>query len=196
MRRAAPLVAYHNQVSARKLKRCAWDGKLYTIREFQDHYGEKAAESLWESAPHFNFLREFCTCFHLQVVRSAVAGLDTWASSAALFGLWVPCCVLLLDVHHLEGKLKGSRLAPEGWRTDIWDASWKIGNTDNTMMVLDFCTELYGSEDPLGELGRTEMVHMLQEFNKFMEGVPPDWEHLERNHLMRFLSVSVGARTT
>ena len=51
---AHPAVSeFQSIVSARKNMRCALDGHLYTINEFQAYYGEAAAESIWQSAPHF-----------------------------------------------------------------------------------------------------------------------------------------------
>ena len=167
--------------------RCALDGRLYTINEFQAYYGEAAAQSIWQSAPHFIQLREFCQFFNLWL--NFGSGPEPLESSSALFGLWVPGWLMLVDIHHLEGKLKCSRLAPKGWHPDIWEAAWQIGPADNRMMVLDLCTKLLGSEDPLMKLGRGEMKTMLTEFCQIMDEKPADPEHLRKNLLMRFLCV-------
>ena len=128
-------------------------------------------------------------------MRDDVFLLDFWGGSNALFGLWLPCCLLLVDVHHLEGNLKGSRLSPEGWRTDIWDDdnTWRVGFAGNTMMVLDLCKELRGGNDPLAKLGRSQMNEVLQEFCDIMGGKIVDLERMDRNLLMRFLSVDSSA---
>ena len=189
---AHPAVSkFQNNVSARKNKRCALDGHLYTINEFQAYYGEAAAESIWQSAPHFISVRDFCRCFDLWLEQTYLrcSGPDPLDSSSALFGLWVPGCLLLLDVHHLEGKLKGSRLAPKAWFADIWEPAWQIGPAGNRMMVLDLCTQLLGSEDPLGKLGRQDMKNMLKEFSQIMDGAFFDQRCLTTNLLMSFLSV-------
>ena len=115
------------------------------------------------------------------------------AESSAIFGLWLPGCILLVDIHHLEGKLKGSRLAPEVWHPDIWEDAFQIGLTGNSMMVLDLCTQLLGSEDPLAKLGRVEMKIMLKEFCNIMDGALFDPERLTKNLLIRFLSVDVSS---
>ena len=115
------ILSFESQVTARKQQRCAWDGKPYTLKEFQEFYGEAIGASYWESASHFEHLKHFTEWFDLWVVRSSLAGAGSAKSSSALFGLWVPGCLLLVDVHHLEGKLKGSRLAPKGWPPDIWE---------------------------------------------------------------------------
>ena len=109
----------------------------------------------------------------------------------------MPGWLLLVDVHHLQGKLKGSRLAPDGWHPDIWDAAWQIGVTGNTMMVLDLYNELCGSEDPLGKLGRSEMEAVLKEFCEIMDGREGlDRERLTSNLLMRFLCVGASSMTS
>ena len=178
---------FQSIVSARKDMRCALDGHLYTINEFQAYYGEAAVQSIWQSAPHFIQLREVCGFFNLWL--NFGSGPEPLESSSAVFGLWVPGWLVLVDVHHLEGKLKGSRLAPEGWVSDIWEDAWQIGPTGNRMMVLDLYTQLLGSEDPLAKLGRVEMKIMLKEFCQIMDGKLVDPEHLRKNLLMRFLCV-------
>lgn len=184
---------FQSIVSARKNKRCTLDGHAYTLDEFTAYYGE-ATKEIWESAPHFIQLQEFCDFFKLSV-RSGLGPAPFPDSSCALFGLWVPACLVLVDVHHLEGKLKVSRLTPEKWKTDIWKDAWKIGYTDKRMMVLDLCTELLVGGDPLGMKGRKEMNDILKEFCQIMDGELVDEECLNKNHLMRFLSVSCGAAT-
>ena len=185
---AHPAVSeFQSIVSARKNMRCALDGHLYTINEFQAYYGEAAAESIWQSAPHFIQLREFCGFFNLWL--DSGSGPEPLESSSALFGLWVPGWLVLVDVHHLEGKLKGSRLAPKGWHPDIWEAAWHIGPTGNRMMVLDLCTELLGSIHPLGKVGRKDMKNILKEFSQIMDGAFFDQRCLTTNLLMSFLSV-------
>ena len=193
---AHPVVSkFQSIVSERKNMRYALDGHLYTINEFQAYYGEAAAESIWQSAPHFISVRDFCRCFDLWLEQTYLhwSGPHPMDSSSALFGLWVPGWLVLVDVHHLEGKLKGSRLAPEGWRPEIWQAAWQIGPTGNRMMVLDLCTELLVSEDPLGKLGRQDMKNMLKEFCQIMDGAFFDLESLQTNLLMCFLCVDVSS---
>ena len=173
-----------------KEKRYALDGKLYMINEFQDYYGKAAAESIWKSAPHFINLQEFCRFFSLWVEQTCLkSDPELVAESSAIFGLWLPSCILLVDIHHLEGKLKGSRLAPEVWHPDIWEDAFQIGLTGNSMMVLDLCTQLLGSEDPLAKLGRVEMKIMLKEFSNIMDGALFEPERLTKNLLIRFFLV-------
>jgi hypothetical protein len=63
-RRVPAVSNFHSIVSARKNKRCALDGHAYTIDEFKAYYGEATAE-MWQSAPHFIQMREFCDFFNL-----------------------------------------------------------------------------------------------------------------------------------
>ena len=84
------------------------------MQEFQDYYGDARAKSQWQAASHFDTLWDFCVWFNLGLVRPYEHGLvrdELTQSYAALFGLWLPCFVLLLDVNHLEGKLR-----VPGWR--------------------------------------------------------------------------------
>ena len=184
------ILSFKSQVAARKQQRCAWDGKPYTLKEFQEFYGEAIGASYWESASHFEFLPHFTAWFDLFVVRSSANSQG--ASSCALFGLWVPGWLLLVDVHHLEGKLMGSRLATEAWHPDIWDDPWKIGPSLEIMKVLDLCTELLGSLDPLGKLGRTQMGQVLKEFCDFLDGKSFDLERVTINPLVKILCVDVS----
>ena len=182
---AHPMSAdFRSLVSDRKNMRYAQNGGLYTINEFQAKYGEAAAESIWPSAPHFLNLQQFCKDFNLGLEPSYGHTMD---GSSAVFGLWVPTCLLLVDIHHLDGKLKGSRLAPQ----KLWQAAWQIGPTGNRMKVLDFCTELLGSEHPLGKLGRQDMKNILKEFCRIMDGEVQDLDSVQTNLLMQFLCVKV-----
>ena len=156
-------------ISLRKQQRYASDGKLYTYNEFSAYYS-KNADNWWTSASHFNSLQDFCQYFDLQLVRSYWYCFDEsqwWASSPAMFGLRFPCCLLLVDAHHLNGKLKGSKLS----RKD-WDNAWKIGPAGNAMMAMDFYTELHddNSSHILGKLGRAEMEAELREFCAILDG--------------------------
>ena len=172
-----PFERLKQSITAQMCYRCVWDNQQYTIREFSDYYGKAAGESLWKLAPHFNSIKEFCKCFALKIVSSPeLRGLT---QSSALFGLWVPGCLLLADVHHLaSGKLKGSRLAPLVWHSDIWDTAWQIGHagTQSGMMVLDWTQLNMDSEDPLANLGRVEMEKELKEFCDLLDGrrTPPE----------------------
>ena len=170
-----PFERLKQSIAAQKHYRCAWNNQQYTISEFSDYYGKAAGESLWKLAPHFNSVEEFCKRFTVKTVSSRQIGSFASSlpeSSAALFGLWVPGCLLLADVHHLGvgGKLKGSRLVPPAWRSDIWDTAWQIGHAGDKTTVLDFCTQLMGSEDPLANLGRVEMEKELQDFCDWLDG--------------------------
>ena len=176
-----PFERLKQSITAQMRYRCAWDNNKYTIDEFSDYYGKAAGESLWKLAPHFNSIKEFCKCFALKIVSSPEIRLltlaETFAGSSALFGLWVPGCLLLADVHHLaSGKLKGSRLAPHVWRSDIWDNAWQIGHAGTGMMVLDW-TQLMDGEDPLANLGRVEMAKELDDFCELLDGrrTPPEY---------------------
>ena len=186
------ILSFESQVTARKQQRCAWDGKPYTLKEFQEFYGEAIGASYWESASHFEHLKHFTEWFDLWVVRSSLAGCDYGIASCALFGLWVPGCLLLVDVHHLAGKLKGSRLVTEAWHPDIWDAAWQIGPRGKITKVLDLCTKLLDSIDPLVKLGRIEMEKVLKEFCDFIDGKPFDLERVTMNPLVKILCVDVS----
>ena len=97
-------------------------------------------------------------------------------------------------MHRLKGKLKGSRLAPDGWRPDIWDSAWLIGPPDDRTMILDFCTELLDRYDLLGMLGRNDMGKVLKEFRDFMDGaIELTSDSVGSSLLMRFLSVDASA---
>ena len=88
-----------------------------------------------------------------------------------MFGLWFPCCLLLVDVHHLEGKLKDSRLDPKNWLTS--KTAWQIGlaGRENQMQVLEFCTVLHDhTKDLLGKLGQGEMKEVLRDFCAILDG--------------------------
>ena len=183
------ILSFESQVAARKQQRCAWDGKPYTLKEFQEFYGEAIGASYWESASHFEHLKQFTEWLDLWVVRSSDNGLQ---SSSTLFGLWVPGCLLLVDVHHLAGKLKGSRLVTEAWHPDIWDAAWQIGPRGKITKVLDLCTKLLDSIDPLVKLGRIEMEKVLKEFCDFIDGKPFDLERVTMNPLVKILCVDVS----
>jgi len=190
------ILSFKSQVAARKQQRCAWDGKTYTLKEFQEFYGEAIGASYWESASHFEYLPHFTAWFDLFVVRSSANGQQ---GSSALFGLWVPGWLLLVDVHHLDGKLMGSRLATEASHPDIWDAAWQIGLRGNITKVLDLCeidplvkAKPLGSIDPLVKLGRIEMEKVLKEFCDFIDGKPFDLERVRMNPLVCFLCVDVS----
>ena len=172
-------------VDARFMRRCVNGKQPQTSEEFKKD-NPKGIESDWNSAPHFVTLVEFCDQWHLHPVHSR----SIPDSSSALFGLWLPCCLLLVDRHHLSGKLKNSRLAPQAWVSDIWKDAWEIGCKDKKMKVLDFCTTL-GSEDSLGRLGYEDMKKMLEEFVKILDGQYVKNECFRTNLLMNFLSVDV-----
>ena len=160
------------QISARKLTRYAWDHRLYTFEQFVDYYGHNKAAHYWSKAVHFESLQNFCTDLGLTLVRSRYCcdGFQ-WATSSAMFGLWFPCCLLLVDVHHLEGKLKDSRLDPKNWLP--CKTAWQIGpaGRENQMQVLEFCTVLHDdTKNLLGKLGRGEMKEVLQDFCAILDG--------------------------
>ena len=151
-------------ISHRKQQRYALDGELYTFDEFSVYYNENADEA-WKSASHFSSLQEFCKEYGVWAYKYCCD--EFWASSPAKFGLMFPCCCLLLvDAHHLNGKLKGSTLDSRRF----CDNAWQIGPAGNEMMVFDFCTELHGSSHILGKLGRSEMVIVLNEFCAILDG--------------------------
>ena len=183
------ILSFQSQVAARKQQRCDWDGKPYTLKEFQEFYGEAIGASYWESASQFEYLPHFTAWFDLFVVRSSANGHQ---SSSALFGLWVPGYLLLVDVHHLAGKLKGSRLATEAWLLDIWPHAWQFGPSLGITKVLDLCSELLCSQDPFVKLGRTQMHTVLQEFCDLIDGKPVDLERVTMNPLVKFLCVDVS----
>ena len=160
------------RISARKRTRYAWDHQLYTFEQFVDYYGHDSAVHYWSEAVHFESLQNFCQDFGLTLVRSRYCcdGFQ-WATSSAMFGLWFPCCLLLVDVHHLEGKLKDSRLDPKNWLPS--ETAWQIGpaGRENQMQVLEFCTVLHDdTEHLLGKLGRGEMKEVLQDFCAILDG--------------------------
>ena len=185
-----------NDSKAQKCYRCAWDGEYYTKEEFDDWFW-KYSEAFWDSAPHFNSLSHFCRVCLVDVVTTEAIisrgfchfnhnGLDALVSSA-LFGIWLPGCLLLIDVHHLAGKLNDSRLAPAAFHPDIWDQAWVIKlqapvsnhltwaiTTETcTLMILDYCTDLMGSGADIGMLGRLEMRTVAQEFITILDGKEP-----------------------
>ena len=169
----SPDERYIRWIAARKLERYAWDHQLYTIDEFSNYYGREAGKSLWKSAIHFKDVKEFCNFFDLKITpRSSHHSVfnSEFASSPAMFGLWVPGCLLLVDMHHFGGKLKHSRLSPDAWQTDIWDTAWRIGPVGREMVVLEFCIALHRSEHLLGKLGQVEMTRVLQDFCDILDG--------------------------
>ena len=158
----------------RKLKRYALDGELYTFEDFALYY-DKNASKFWGLASHFNCLQDFCLHFKLTLVPPCgYCGDEWWASSPAMFGLVFPYCLLLVDVHHLNGKLKGSMLDISISR-DMWDNAWRIGPDGNEMMALDFstdfCTKLHDSDHILGKLGRFELESELYAFCAILNGM-------------------------
>ena len=166
------------------------DGELYTFDEFSVYYNENADEA-WKSASHFSSLQEFCKEYGVWAYKYCCD--EFWASSPAKFGLMFPCCCLLLvDVHHLAGKLKGSRLVTEAWHPDIWDAAWQIGPRGKITKVLDLCTPYLCSIEPLVQLGRIEMQKVLKEFCDFIDGKPFDLERVAMNPLVKILCVDVS----
>ena len=182
-----PEECFRRSVDARFKRRCVNGNKSQTFGEFQNDNPE-ALESQWKSAPHFATLDTFCKHWNLKQVHNRNESPD---GSPAVFGLWLPCCLCLVDKHHLSGKLKDSRLAPQGWVSDIWTSAWQIGPEHKRMVVLNLCTEL-SSEDPLGRLGYTDMVKVLEEFLHIIDGGLVNNECLKTNLLMKFLSVDVS----
>ena len=182
---------FQEVVTSRKLRRYVLDGKLYTFPEWRACCEEPEAEARWKAAPHFLTVREFCELFSLRIVPMR-HDRGNGSCSCALVGLWFPTHLLLLDLHHLTGKLKGSRLQPQGWHAEIWDDTFEIGATDKRMMVIDFCNELFSSGDPLGRLGQTDMHRGLDEFSDIMDGDITDLGIMTRNEFMRFLSVDTS----
>ena len=172
---------YIQWILNRKLRRYASDGELYTFDEFLRYYCDNAGK-VWGLASHFNSLQDFCSCFNLRLVRG-YCGDEWWASSPAMFGVVFPYCLLLVDVHHLNGKLKGSTLDTS---RNMWDNAWQIGPAGNEMDLMmaldfytDFCTELHDSDhivQLLGKLGRVEMESELYEFCAILDGCYSNYE--------------------
>ena len=186
------LTSMERQISARKNQRCAWDGCLYTLAEFLEYYGEDTGLLLWKEASHFQSLYAFCEWLDLEIVRYPRCDQTTlYRTSCTVFGLWVPGCILILDVHHLTGKLRPSRLAPDRCFPDIWQDAWIIGPTHATMKVLDLCTEILASGDPLSRLGKKEMLPELEEFRRFTDNGFRKFAK-STNGLVNFLSVDEG----
>ena len=70
--RMDPLGACYKQLSARKNRRYAINGNLYTWQQYQEYYWKRGYQSVlsaWESSAHFKDLSEFREYFHVQVVR-------------------------------------------------------------------------------------------------------------------------------
>ena len=97
--RMDPLGACYKQLSARKNRRYAINGNLYTWQQYQEYYWKRGYQSVlsaWESSAHFKDLSEFIEYFHVQVVPSSPL---KQCRSSAVFGILLPTCLLLVDVH-------------------------------------------------------------------------------------------------
>ena len=71
---------------------------------------------------------------------------DFWPPRIGTFGVLLPDILLILRVSHLKGKLKPSRLAPEGWHgREVWQSAIQIGGGCCTIFVADFREELYSN---------------------------------------------------
>ena len=180
-------------------KRCAWDRQPYTKKEFEAWYSNGAA--IWETAPHFASIEQFCEHMKTHKVQTCIPDVGSRASSATLFGLWVPGFLLLVDIHHLNGKLKSSRLAPDtsDYQRNVWKNALRIGY-ENQTMVLDYSTELVATPaEPLARLGRHHMEETLLDFLEILDGliinykpVPCPETRVKKNLLMQFLAVDTS----
>ena len=140
-------------------------GELLTKSGFRKIYGKNKLQKLWDKAPHFQNMQAFLDFSGLRRViqPGCLIPSGVMSASSAIFGLWLPTThLLLVSVHHLEGKLRRSRIAPEtgNWSRELWKNAWRIGSgqADNqVMMVLDYNFQLFESGYPLGTLGEEEM---------------------------------------
>ena len=107
------------------------------------------------------------------------------------FGVLLPDILLILRVSHLKGKLKPSRLAPEGWHVrDVWRSAIVLGGVGGKILVADFREELYSNGHMAG-LGLGNMIRDGSDFINFLEDETDDldWARLATNLFLDFLSV-------
>ena len=204
-----------NQISAHKKKRLAYDGRRYTLEQVVDAYGEDAGHKYWKEAPHYLSLPSFRFQWNLLSMRSyhdrfkvthSGSGAELYAACGE-FGIVFPEVFMLVAVKHLHGKLKCSRLAPQGWlhQEEVWDNGLVIGVGDgtvgcdsdrDTIRVADFREDAY-NDTHLATLCSSTMREAATHFLRFLD----DSEYMEfdpelmefANPIMEFLCVVVDS---
>ena len=114
------------------------------------------------------------------------------------FGVLRPDILLILCVSHLNGKLKPSRLAPEGWHgREVWQSAIQIGGGCCKIFVADVREELYSNGHMAG-IGFRKMIRGAYDFINLLEDEEGclEWprERLTANMFVDFLSVVLPVR--
>ena len=197
-----PVTVSITDIVEQKQRRIAWDGKLYNKEEFADWYGEESGLHFWREAPNYHSLYEMVQvnfCHSIQYYPGGGAMImieaDHGPPRVGTFGVLLPDILLILRVSHLKGKLKPSRLAPEGWQaTELWESAIVLGGVSGQISVADFREELY-SNGHMAKIGLTKMIRDACDFINFLEDHTdsPDRERLATNLFLKFLCVDVPA---
>ena len=190
-----PLIAeVISHIAKQKTKRLGLDGKGYTQDEFLTEYGEVGLR-FWQEAPHYECLNDLMKEWGVCALRKRSFGTeDARTACSGEFGVLFPGILLLIDVAHLDGKLKPSRLAPDSWSsTEIWDQGLLIGVMDcgrrDIIHVADFRQDAYECQE-LRALGKAKMGKAAEDFLNYLDGIIPSGLE-EQNPIMKFLCVQV-----
>ena len=129
------------------------------------------------------------------VSHSSFSPFKLWAGAGAGAGVLFPGLLLLINVAHLHGKLKPSRLAPESWSsTEVWDHGLVIGvincGRKGIVHVADFRQDAYECQE-LTALGTWKWGKAAEDFFNFLDGYSRSGS--EENPIMKFLCVQVWA---
>ena len=189
-----PLIAeVIRHIAEQKAKRIGFDGKGYTQEEFVTEYGEVGLQ-YWREAPHYECLSDLLREWGLSAWRRRSYGTEE-ARNAYIgeFGVLFPGLLLLINVAHLHGKLKPSRLAPESWSsTEVWDHGLVIGvinyGRKGIVHVADFRQDAYECQE-LTALGGWKWGKAAEDFFNFLDGYSRSGS--EENPIIKFLCVQV-----
>ena len=201
------IVNFIEQLTARKKKRLGWNGQLYTVSEFIEFYEEQGTH-FFEKSCHFECLGDFMEHWQVKALASVNAPrchcVLVKEALCGQFGILLLGYLLFIDIHHLKGKLHGSRLAPQVLRPDIWDSAIVIGcgskracheQCSQTTHVIDYWTVILESDDPLMMMGNHELERHIDDLFQFLDGEQTTVliTKLAHNPIVQFLCVDLSS---
>ena len=195
-----PVAVLISDIAAQHQMRLAWDGERYNADEFVDWYGEEFGVQCWNAAAHYSSLFGMMETNHFCALQyfpgggaMLISNVDRGPPRVGNFGVLLPDILFILRVRHLQGKLKPSRLAPQGWHgRDVWQSPIVLGGVGGKILVADFREELYSNGHMAG-LGHRNMIRDGCDFINFLEDDTSTSvrERLATNMFMDFLAVGL-----